>query len=181
MEMSKKGQYTIGALGGLAIAMVVAAIIIAMGGEILEEIQDSMDTITINVSHTFSDPVQLNQTSVSINLASPTTLINATYNVSNVCYNTSGNNSNQYRIPATDYNVVVSNSSIQFNIENGAHNGSAWYCDFAATYYGTTSYNATQGGLSATETFGSWLDTIALIVVAAVVIGIIVVCFGQGR
>lgn len=44
---------------------------------------------------------------------------------------------------------------------------------------GTAAYNATCGGLEGVETFGSWLDTIALIIVAAVVIGIIVSSFGR--
>jgi len=35
-------------------------------------------------------------------------------------------------------------------------------------------YNATESGLEGVETFGNWLPTIAVIIAAAVVIGIIV-------
>ena len=44
---------------------------------------------------------------------------------------------------------------------------------------GSSAFNATCGGLSGTEIFGDWLDTIALIIVAAVVIGIITSSFGK--
>ena len=37
-----------------------------------------------------------------------------------------------------------------------------------------SAYNATQYGLSAIEEFASWLPTLAIIVVAAVIIGIII-------
>ena len=94
---NNKGQYTVGSLGGLAIAMVVAAIIIAMGGEILSDIQ------------------------------------------------------------------------------GGLTGASGYACGLS----GTAAYNASCGGLKATNTFGDWLDTIALIIVAAVVIGIIVSSFGR--
>ena len=50
--------------------------------------------------------------------------------------------------------------------------------EFTANTY---AYNATGGGLEGIETFGSWLDTIALIIVAAVVIGIIVTSFSGSR
>ena len=42
---------------------------------------------------------------------------------------------------------------------------------------GTAAYNSSAGGLNATNTFASWLDNIALIIVAAVIIGIIIGSF----
>lgn len=39
---------------------------------------------------------------------------------------------------------------------------------------GSIPYNATASGLTGIETFGDWLPTIAVIIAAAVVIGIIV-------
>lgn len=85
---NKQGLYTIGSLGALAIVLVVAAIVIAIGGEILDDVQ----------------------------------------------------------------------------------------AEFTPDSY---AYNATEGGLEGVETFGSWLDTVALITVAAVVIGIIATSFGR--
>ena len=45
---------------------------------------------------------------------------------------------------------------------------------------GDADYNATAYGLEAIETFASWLPTLALIVVAAVIIGIIIRYFMIG-
>ena len=84
---NKKGMYTVSALGTLAIILVVAAIVIAMGGQILDDIQD----------------------------------------------------------------------------------------EFTPDTY---AYNATSGGLEGIQTFSEWLDTVSLILVAAVVIGIIATSFG---
>lgn len=44
----------------------------------------------------------------------------------------------------------------------------------------TTAYNATEAGLEGLEEFADWLPTLALIVVAAVIIGIIVRYFAFG-
>ena len=96
--MNKNGVMTISVLGGLAIALVVAAVVIAVGAEILDDIQDEVT------------------------------------------------------------------GAAGFDCDNN----------------GTAAFNATCGGLAGTEVFGEWLDTIALIVVAAVVIGIIVTSFGRG-
>lgn len=43
----------------------------------------------------------------------------------------------------------------------------------------TTAYNATVNGLESIEELSSWLPTLALIVVAAVIIGIIVTYFAM--
>jgi len=43
----------------------------------------------------------------------------------------------------------------------------------------STAYNATVNGLEGLEEFSSWLPTLALIVVAAVIIGIIVTYFAM--
>ena len=93
---NKKGQYSVGMLGGLAITLVVAAIIIAIGSQVLDDVGEKFKT---------------------------------------------------------------SNTSAGYSV----------------------SYNATQNGLEGTSVFGEWLDTIALIIVAAVVIGIIASSFGRSQ
>lgn len=45
---------------------------------------------------------------------------------------------------------------------------------------GTVEYNASQYGLEGLEELGSWLPTIAIIVAAAVIIGIITMYFTMG-
>ena len=50
--------------------------------------------------------------------------------------------------------------------------------------YGTTSvaYNVSTYGLTAMTTFGSWLPTVALVVVFSIIIGVIVIYLGgRGR
>ena len=93
--MNKKG-YTMASLGPLAIMLVVAAIIVAMGGQILNEVSNEVDT-------------------------------------GNYVYGTNG----------------------------------------------TAAFNSTGGGLEGVAQFSEWFDTISLILVAAVVIGIIVTSFGM--
>ena len=96
---NKKGAYSVGMLGGLAITLVVAAIIIAIGAEII-----------------------------------------------------------------SDVGVGISDTA-----------GTTYVCGQS----GNVAFNATCGGLKGTAVFGEWLDTIALIIVAAVVIGIIASSFGR--
>ena len=104
MKSNKKGQvYSVGALGGLAIVLVVAAIIISIGAQVLD--------------------------------------------------------------------------GVQSNVRDGATNGPTLVCGIN----GSSAFNSTCGGLSGTEIFGDWLDTIALIIVAAVVIGIIASSFGRQK
>ena len=95
--MNNKGQYTVGALGTLAIVLVVAAIIIAVGAEIIADVGTEV----------------------------------------------SGSNS------------------------------------YVCGESGDVAFNVTCNGLDCVEVFGEWLDTIALIIVAAVVIGIIATSFGR--
>ena len=45
---------------------------------------------------------------------------------------------------------------------------------------GSAAYNVTGYGLEAQEELGSWLDTIALIVAAAIIIGVLVTSFMIG-
>ncbi len=99
--MNKKGVYDVGSLGALAIVLVVAAIIISIGAQIVD--------------------------------------------------------------------------GVQTEIEGSTTNGNTLVCGIN----GTAAYNSTCGGLDAQNTMGSWLDTIALIIVAAVVIGIIANSFGR--
>ncbi len=94
---NKKGALGIQSLGAVAIILIVAAIIIAIGAEILEDVQGEM---------------------------------------------------------------------------TGA---SGYTCGLS----GSAAYNSTCGGLEGANTFGDWLDTIALIIVAAIVIGIIATSFGR--
>lgn len=42
---------------------------------------------------------------------------------------------------------------------------------------GTVAYNASRGGLQALGTFGSWQNTLAIVVVAAIVIGVVATIF----
>ncbi len=100
-KMNKKGQLGIQSLGAVAIILIVAAIIIAIGAEILD--------------------------------------------------------------------------NVQTQIEGDTTGGDSLVCGLN----GTAAYNATCGGLAGANTFGDWLDTIALIIVAAIVIGIIATSFGR--
>jgi len=62
--------------------------------------------------------------------------------------------------------------SIQSDYVTGAAN-----CNSTSTTACGYAYNITNSGLEAQDELGSWLDTIALIVAAAIIIGVLVTSF----
>ena len=54
MKVQKKGMLGLESLGSVAIILVVAAIVIAMGGTILKDLQDSVDDGTNNSAYNVS-------------------------------------------------------------------------------------------------------------------------------
>jgi len=180
---NKAGQYTIGALGGLAIAMVVAAIIIAIGGNVLGDVQEQLSVDTWSYNQTISATGNVS-TLLTQNIRLPNLIINTSVVVYNESGMTSSANAN-VTMDSACYNVEIANSTISFNepavtpdcTDMANSSASTYYVNYQITYLETSAYNATKGGLEGTNTFGDWLDTIALIIVAAVVIGIVVSSF----
>ena len=175
--MDRKGQYTIGALGSLAIVLVVASILIAVGAEVLDSVKGGLSTQTAGVLETIAAE---NNSVIALAGAGayfPNKVINdSTFLV----YNDSGRAnvvlSGNYSVTANNYSITINatdNESWQY------FPGDNLYLSYNITLLETTAYNSTREGLDGVAVFGEWLDTIALIIVAAVVIGIIATSFGR--
>jgi len=71
--------------------------------------------------------------------------------------------------------IIAVGAEILTDVQGEMSGASGYTCGTS----GSAGFNATCGGLDGANTFGDWLDTIALIIVAAVVIGIIATSFGN--
>ena len=189
MKFNNKAQAMgVGALGGLAIVLVVAAIIISVGAEILDNVQgQSSPESRLQENITFT--AAADEANVAITgFNSPQTLINGTLVLYNISDGACGATYRDTPMGVANYTLNVANNSVYIGFNDTA---SGIYLNWSTgldlcgsydlTYYETAQYNVTQGGLEGTEIFGDWLDTIALIIVAAVVIGIIASSFGRQK
>ncbi len=167
--MNKKGLYEVSSLGALAIVLVVAAITISIGSQVISGVNEQIDDVArTKTNDTFTivnnTPIALSDRGVC--------------DFSNLVIVTIRNDStpNDGIMGIGNYSVNQAGSvnfSLTTNAAAGSYNVTYTYTE------GDSGCNATLGGLDATQTMGSWLDTIALIVVAAVVIGIIASSFGR--
>ena len=172
MQKKFKGL-TVAALGGMALTVVVAAIIISMGSSILSGLQDIQEEIAY----------------VTVTNEGPYIFPNATdatpYNL-NVTYYpvTSITIFNGTSVVTLSLNYSVVNAALgQYNITNWNNSlGDTESVEVNYTYSRpeyTTAYNATGKGLTGMITFANWIPMIALVVVAAIVIGVIVTYLGK--
>ena len=164
--MEKKAQFTISSLGTVAIALLIAAVVLGLGATILSEVQDvqtdSVGTITEEVitwpgNNTY---VYLAETRV---IAGSETVYNYTDTM------TSG----------VDY--ILNGSRIKF-INDSGDTWNTSYINITYNYnYGSHAYNSSIEGLSGVSTMSEFVPTVAIVAVAAVVIGLILVMFGRRR
>ncbi len=170
----RKGQQAmnINSLGVVAISLVVAAVILGLGGTILEKIQgiqtDNSNVIPNNESWTwdtgtFNTSIQaFGQDRVQLG------------SVVVYCDVTKLGLGNNYTVTAGGVTVY-----------NDTQNGSSFaLCIFNMTYsynYGSEAYNSSGFGMTGVNTIAEFIPTIAIVAVAAIVIGIILVIFGRRK
>jgi len=150
-------------LAGIAIMFVTIAIILSVGSDVVSNVQTNVDDSMITVSNETVALVNGTQM-LDYRISSITSLDNSTNVVNAGNYSINALGALQFAPPYEDTTWVDGTS---YNI----------------TYTGllnTAAYNATAFGLNANNTLASWLPVIALIIAAAVVIGMIGLYFFKG-
>jgi len=165
-------------LAGIAIIFLVVAIIIGVGTDVISGVRDTKATTEgisiVNESGTFTGG------SLEVaGVAAPRGAF-AWGGVATAFADTSFTltNSSNSTIGSSNYNAYTNGSIILNNGSLGAEGGigadSLVNVSYSYTIEATSIfYNATSHGLESQEELGSWLPTIAIIVAAAVIIGII--------
>ena len=170
----RKGQQalTITSIGVIAITLVVAVVILGLGGTILEKIQgtqtDNSNTIPDNESWTWPGNNTLQafeqdrviQSSVVVwgNTTLLTLNTNYTVDVSGVyIINLSDGSAGSYELELLIYNMTY-----DYN-------------------YGSEAYNSSNYGMTGVATFSEFIPTIAIVAMAAIIIGIVMIMFGRRR
>jgi len=161
---------TMAQFGSIVLGFVVVAIIISMGGEIFAGLQETQangttssvtnDTINFAVNDTCYNIVEIDP---NHNLPCITGLSSASNLSTSIAignFSTSGCQCREIKAELNPAAYVV-----------GIYNVTYAYS------YSSDSWNITGEGLEGAETFGDWLPTIAIVISAAVIIGIIITYF----
>ena len=168
-----QGKLNIASLGVIAITLVVAAVVLGMGGTILEKIQgvqtDSSTTILTNESWTWPDNNTLQEYGQTrVQISSVVVWANTTLLTLDANY-TAG--ADGVRI----LNLSPSTEGVGAEIQ---------LCIFNMTYtynFGSEAYNSSNYGMTGVATMAEFIPTIAIVAVAAIVIGILLVFFGRKK
>ena len=160
-----KAQMGIQAIGGIAIAILIAAVVLGLGGTILSSIQEGQtDSSATIINQTFTWPG--NNTLVSFNADRVSTSSVVLYcNVSLLTVN---------------QNYTVAANGIYITNQTTLENSSIQLCHYNMTYnynYGSVAYNSSNEGMTGTNTLAEFIPTIAIVAIAGIVIGIILVFF----
>ena len=148
----------------IAIILVISAIIISIGTQILGEVKTS-DTISTTTVTNESQNFAANNTYYAFD-TQPVKSVKAMYYFSNTTF----------IIPSTYYAYTTGNAA---EIKIYTNSSVAGYPNITATtyYFDYTTYdiayNITEKGQEGLESLGDWLPTIALVVAAVIVIGTI--------
>ena len=165
-----KAQMGIQTIGGIAIAILIAAVVLGLGGSILSSIQegqtDSYTTLANNETWTWpgNNTVQAFAADARVNTGSVIVWCN-------------------HSLLTLNENYTVSTSGVAIiNLTPGVEGlgGGLELCVFNMTYgynYGSTAYNSSNYGISGTVTLAEFIPTIAIVAIAGIVIGIILVFF----
>ena len=164
-------------IGGVAIAIVIAIVIIAMGAQLLTEVEtSSYEGLSVsNETHVVTD------TEVAENFA----LDYAGKYVGSLSVSAVYSNDTISLCPTSNYTVNTGNMSVTIAAlasadqgcncsDDGPNYGCAVYYSYQAS---TSASNASSQGSRSMTTLGNWMPTIAIVLAAAIIIGIIVNSF----
>ncbi|MEE9238435.1 MAG: hypothetical protein V3U58_02625 [Thermodesulfobacteriota bacterium] len=177
----QKAQAGISDLGSFAIALLIGAVILGLGGTILDKIKttqtDKTATLPLNESLTWAG----NNTAISFAQESVKTDTVKVYNNGTIMlqsgnYTFSGNS------------IIITNQSLLWNGSNASENSNIPNLlvteNLNASYsysFGSSAKNTTEFGLTGVGTMAEFIPTIAIVAVAAIVIGVILIFFGRRR
>lgn len=168
---NKKGQqsFTIASIGQIAIALLVVAIIIGLSTTIMEKIKKTADDNsgnTGNITLTWAG----NNTAIGFSgerLTGGASVFNGTGDAND--------------IPNTRWVIVPANGTIIFH--NDSESNLTWDTSAlvvnADTLIGSAAFNISGFGIEGQSTLAEFIPTIAIIAIAAVVIGILLIMFGR--
>ena len=159
--MDKKGQVELGAVPTLVITLVIIGICIGVGAIVVQQM-GTASTINPDIS-TSQNISGIKTSAVVYNLtAQPVTAGSITY-----CNQTGG------ALSSVNYTLYTNNATVVFHSNFLSGNGS--YC-YASYTYGQQSaaYNVTAQANAGLGTFADFQSVIAIILVAAVVVGLAV-------
>ena len=158
-------------LSGVAVLIVVAVIIVAIGGTILQEVKtNNYESVSVALeAHSVSDSdVEENVLLDNYGRYISSLVVSSIYsNTSDLC-------------TASNYTAQTTNMSVTFAAESQGLgcNCSTIACNITYTFQGMTqASNASAGGQSAMTTLAKWTPTVALVAAAAILLGIIISSF----
>jgi|TARA_Y100000034_G_scaffold133613_1_gene199597 hypothetical protein len=180
---NKRG-YEISVIAGIAITFLVIAIILSFGGTIVDDLGDDVggtttetvnnETITSATQNTTSQIAAcISQLSSSVTL---TGFMNASGGDS-----ANATHANSF-LNTTDGNLTSDGLfTLSGAAEDAGFGATSVNITYTCTYGdGNAAFNSTELGQEGLQEFSSWLPTLALIIIAAVIIGIITRYFGFG-
>ena len=165
---NRNGQRALGIndLGTIAIGILIAVVILGIGGTILEKIQDTQGDTSVTLANNESLTWAGNNTAISFSQGNVVTGSETVYNATD-------------KFSTSEY-TITSGSITFLNTSNDT-----WLTDKLNITYsykiGSPARNATGFGLQGISTFAEFVPTIAIVSVAAIVIGIILLFFGRKR
>lgn len=157
--------FTINDLGPMAIAILTVAVVLGLGASILSSFQTSQTDLAASYGN---ETLTWTGNNTAMGLSEARVIASSV-----VLYNngTLVNQGNNYTVGSNTITVVNTTSTVTWVTS-----------DLNATYsyqYGSYARNSSDYGLTGVTTLASYVPTIALVIIASIVIGIILVFFSR--
>ena len=156
--------FAIAALGGIAITFIVVAIILSFGADILGDIRT--DQLITNTGSVTIESFTANATLANLRIINDSTWLIRNKTVT--------------YIQTIDYHIDFTTSVIRWvntTADTQLINATYTYLYDEHPY----EYNVSGSGLASVQKLGDWLPTIALVIIASVIIAIIMMYLGGKR
>lgn len=160
----------INAISSIAFALLIGAVVLGLGGTILDKIRTTQSDNTAIIDNNESFTWTGNN---SINALVQATIIPA----SGVAY------CNTTKL-GLDVNFSMTNGGILILNQTAGGGGDFADCRFNVTYtftFGSAARNTSTFGLAGVDTFAGFIPTVAVVAAAGVVIGILLLFFGRKK
>lgn len=172
----RSGQVSIDQLQGYAIAFVVIGVVLTVGLSILGGVQEAM-VLTESVydeSHSPSTPFPSN---VTVDKASDAEFLQLEEDTEELVFYDSSAGSNTTLTSGSDYVSFYEDGvfELQNTTATEDYNDSedSIYVDYTAEMEDTEARNGASSAMDGLTTFTEWLPVVALVVVAAIVVGLV--------
>jgi hypothetical protein len=171
--MNKRG-ISINELGPIAVLFIVAIVVLVIGANVLSSFSDNYATSTDVTTEKVTNDTTIAVINGSWSYLGHVNLVAG----SEVIYNDTEatKQENQFNV-TDDYNINYVDGTIYINDTTNQHNSQTFsnvsyhWTDRQSSY----AYNNTQAGLSSIQILGNWLPTLAIVIVASIIIGTIMI------